>query len=115
MPESQRPDPKSKTEREIQLHNPETLAQYEAVAPGIAKITIEEWRRSLAHRRSMERADLARSNAGLVAGLIVALYGLNVALRLGLSGHEVSATIVASVDLLSLVAVFIKGSNNRKR
>lgn len=68
---------------------------------------------SLAHRQDMDYAK--RSFAGLVAGFIVAVLFLGVAAWLISSGHGVAGTVLGSVDLVALTAVFVLSHRNGRK
>ena len=61
------------------------------------------------HQMSMERAELRLEWAGLISALTIALSFLAVSAGLIVGGHEVSGTLLGTVDLVALATVFVKG------
>ena len=59
-------------------------------------------------------ADIKRSNWGLAAGFIVAVVGLVAAFLMVDRGNAVAGAVVASLDLVGLVAVFVYGTVSRR-
>ena len=94
------------------------LAAYEQVVPGAADRLLDRMEKQSDHRMTMEasvvRGGSRRSWGGLVAGVVVALSFLFVSAWLISEGHGVEGTILGTVDLVSLVAVFVIG-DVRKR
>ena len=70
---------------------------------------------SLAHRQAMDQGQSKRSFAGLVAGFLIAVMFLGVAAWLISSGHEIAGTVLGSVDLAGLTAVFVLSYRNGRR
>ena len=70
---------------------------------------------SLAHRQAMDQGQSKRSFAGLVAGFLIAVMFLGVAAWLISSGHEIVGTVLGSVDLAGLTAVFVLSYRNGRR
>ena len=104
------------------LPPPEDLAKYnDAFTNGAEKIfnlTDGEAK----HRISLEswetKGDIIRSFAGVVAGLIISLFGFYISWDLASKGYEWVAGVIAVSDITALVAVFIYGtrtSNDTKK
>ena len=60
-------------------------------------------------------ADVTRANRGLWAAVAVAVAFLAVAAVVILEGHDAAGIVIASVDIVSIVAVFIYGTESRRR
>ncbi len=71
------------------------------------------------HRQYLEKrvinSDIYKSYAGMICGLVVAVYALFVAKEIALNGHPAVAAIIASFDIAALVGIFVIGSNLRKQ
>ncbi len=59
--------------------------------------------------------DVARANRGLWVAAGVAIAILVVAALVILEGHDTAGIVIASVDIGSIVAVFIYGTESRRR
>ena len=98
------------------LPSPESLQQFENVLPGAAREIVDMAKSEQEYRHRITQAVVkheARGNAmGVVAGLIVALVALSIAYLLGRDGHTVAASIIAGIDLVGLVAVFVIGQKS---
>lgn len=101
------------------LPPPELLRTYDEVVPGSAKQLIDTFDRQTHHRMELEEAvifgDVARANRGLWVAASVAIAFLVVAAVVILTGHEIAGIILASVDIASIVGVFIYGTESRRR
>ncbi len=90
---------------------PDLLRDYETVLPGVANRLVVQMEANGSHRRYMDKATLflrqGRSYLGLGAGLFVVLKFLDVSYRLVTAGHEVAGTVLGTVDLVALAAVFV--------
>jgi uncharacterized membrane protein len=92
---------------------PEQLREYESVLPGLADRIVQMAEREQNQRHAMQRATILGSQEitkrGQQYGLAVAVIVLVVAMILVLTGHDKAGMVLASVDLVSLVAVFVVG------
>ena len=90
---------------------PDLLQDYEKALPGLANRLVSQMEANGAHRRYMDKVTLllrqGRSYLGLGAGLFVVLRFLDVSYRLVTAGHEVAGTVLGTVDLVALAAVFV--------
>ena len=90
---------------------PDLLRDYEKVLPGVAHRLVVQMEANGAHRRYMDKATLflrqGRSYLGLGAGLFVVLKFLDVSYQLIVAGHEAAGTVLGTVDLVALAAVFV--------
>ena len=70
------------------------------------------------HRMALEKhvvtGDSRRSYLGLILGFIIALTFLGGAIFLIYNGHTVPGLLLGGLDLVSLVSVFVIGTNSRK-
>ena len=75
--------------------------------------------RQAAHRQSLEqtaiKGDTVRANMGLAAGFIVAMFALWISYDLVKSGHQISGSVIGTASLVSLVSVFVYGSQSRRK
>lgn len=72
-------------------------------------MTPELWAKLVDHQTTLERSQLRLEWAGLLAAWSIALCFLIVSGLLIADGHDVAGTILGSVDLVGLVAVFLAG------
>lgn len=95
------------------LNHPDVLRAYHEISPDLLDRVVLMAEKQGDHRRSMEaivvRGQVANARLGMWLGLVVALVGLGVTAYLGHLGHAVAATIVACVDLVALVGIFVRG------
>lgn len=100
--------------------HPDLLERYERVVPGAAREFLDAVREERLHRyrgddieremlKRLAEAEIRNSRLGLVFGFVIGMTGLIVACICALTDHEMTAAIVAGVDLLALVAVFVTG------
>jgi len=101
-----------------QLPSAKELREIDAVVPGGAERMLVLLEKQSEHRQFIEkvaiRGDTGRANMGLAAGFVVAMFGLWVGWDLVRSGHQLAGAVVGTVDLVSLVTVFIYGSATRR-
>lgn len=101
------------------LPRPEDLAKYDHVVPGSAQRIIAMAERQAAHRQHLEviavEGGNRRANWGLLAGFTIAIVFLVVSALLISNGHPVPGTILGTVDLVSLVGVFVFGRVDQRR
>jgi len=96
------------------LPHERTLEAYERISPGAARMIFTNFDEQGKHRRAIELYTITwgnyRSFAGLVRGLIVTLAFLLVSYLLIKGGHGVEGTVLGTLDLIGLVAVFVYGT-----
>lgn len=68
--------------------------------------------RMIDHQMAMERSESQREWAGLAAAWTISIAFLIVSAYVITSGYEVGGTILGTVDLVALVAVFVTGRGN---
>ena len=89
------------------------LAELEKVHPGAAALIISVFESQSKHRQTLEstklNADIASEKRGSWQGFGIAVIGLGIAGLLGYTGHDWAAGILGTVDLVSLVTVFVVG------
>lgn len=99
------------------LPPPETLKAYDIVEPGLARRIFDLAERQAEHRMELEKAvvfgDGRRSWAGLVLGFIIACLFLGSSTYIIIEGHDLAGGLLAGGGLVSLVSVFIYGTNVR--
>jgi uncharacterized membrane protein len=97
------------------LPHERTLEGYERIVPGSAEKIINAFVDQGEHRRRIEsyaiKWDNIRSFAGLGAGFVISILVMILAYDLIRTGHGTEGTILASVDLVGLVAVFVYGTH----
>jgi len=124
-------DPATVTVSRTEIHagplpHPQILAGYEAVIPGAADRILrmtEKYHQHLIetediqsrHVIEMAKSDSRRAWAGLIAGFMIALAFLGVSAWLIASGHETSGAVLGTVDIVSLVGVFVYGYRLREK
>lgn len=95
------------------------LAKYESITPGLADRIVGMAERQASHRQRLEERafahDARRSWGGLAAGWTVAVSCFAGAVFLVNGGHPVSGTLLGTVDLAALVAVFVLGRQGQKK
>jgi uncharacterized membrane protein len=92
---------------------PQMLAAYEKARQGLADRIVAMAEREQGQRHHCERVatenDTARSRDGQRFGFAIAVLFLAVSAILILAGHGAEGTIIASVDIIGLAAVFVTG------
>jgi uncharacterized membrane protein len=100
------------------LPPPDILKEYnDAFSNGAERIFLEA-KKQTDHRIKMESIvipeEQKQSRRGQTFGFILALAFLIASFTLIFTGHEASGTIIGSIDLVALVAVFVYGRNYQK-
>ncbi len=94
------------------------LERYNGAVPNGAERIVAMVEQQAAHRMALESkvvdADVKRAKEGLYAGVIVALAFLGVAAFLINAGHDIAGGILGTVDIASLVGVFVYGTVMRR-
>lgn len=100
------------------LPTPALLKEFDNVVPGCAERIIRMAEEQAKHRQLLERTviigDSKRANQGLWVGGTIAFLFLVGAVFLIYNGHDWAGGILASVDLVSIVGVFIYGTVSRR-
>ncbi len=100
------------------LPHPADLAAYASISPDLVNRIVVMAEAEGDHRRSLERrlvtAAIWRGYIGQVFGLAVGLGGLATAAFLGYHNHPAVAAIVAGIDIVGLVGVFVLGRRQDK-
>lgn len=89
------------------LPHPQTLADYEKVYSGTAKIIVEAFQKQVDHRINMESGELKQSYVGQFFAFVVALVLLAVAVLAIINGYSAVATTICSVTLVSVIYAFV--------
>lgn len=101
------------------LPPPDVLARYNDAVPNGAERIMRMAEKQADHRISLEKqvmsADIRRSNAGLAAGLIVAIAFLVASYLLINDGHEEAGAFLGTVDIGGLVGAFVYGTISQRR
>jgi uncharacterized membrane protein len=103
------------------LPHPEILAGYEATLPGAAERILTHMENEGHHRRELEKAEvehlqrahllqIRHQGRGQLFGLLVAFGGFALSAFAIYCGHPKTAAVIAGVDLLGLVTVFVTGA-----
>ena len=98
------------------LPHPEILGGYEKVLAGSADRILKMAEKQLDHRISIENKMANGENQsrllGLIAGFLIATFGLSGSVYLGYNGKTWASGIMSAGTLVGLVAVFVKGSSD---
>lgn len=101
------------------LPPPEVLKQYNEAFPNGAERIFKEAQKQTDHRISLEKhaipENLRQSAKGQIFGFIIALAFLIASFILVYTGHDVAGTIMGTVDIAALVAIFVYGRNTQKK
>lgn len=93
---------------------PEVLEGYERIVPGSAKLIFDNFEAESTHRRKLESKasdrDTFRSIAGMIAGFVVALLLIGVAVFTIREGHPGPGATIIVGGLASAVSIFVTGS-----
>ena len=95
------------------LPPPDVLERYAELIPSAGDRILTMAEQALAHDIHMETEGAKRASQGLIAGTTVALAALAVALVAILSGEPIVGGVIAGVDLVGLVGVYIYGTRPR--
>ncbi len=101
------------------LPHPVILEQYEKICPGAAERILKMAEEQSNHRRTLE-AIVIRSNTrnsfwGILSGLLIGIFGLIVVAICAFLGYQGLAGIIATLDICSLVGIFVYGSQQNKK
>lgn len=100
------------------LPAPQTLKEYGDVVQSAPERIIQQFELQANHRRQLEdkviTAQLKESGVGQWMGFIICFLFLGVSAALILSGHDVSGTILGTVDIVALVSLFVLGKRSQK-
>ncbi|WP_298797037.1 DUF2335 domain-containing protein [uncultured Pseudonocardia sp.] len=92
-----------------QFPTPADLMAYEQCMPGATARLVRMAEKEQEHRHQMNLESAKLRQRGQRFGLTIALAFLAVAGVLIFTGHDTAGTIIGSVDLVALVAVFVTG------
>lgn len=96
------------------LPEPSVLSEYDQVLPGLADRIVNMAESEATHRQRMQSRLLElssrRSFAGLIAGFIIALSSLAVAVWIINNGHYIAGTVLVSCDIVALTTIFVLGT-----
>lgn len=79
------------------------------------KDTRDLYKLVLKRRYRIERERFWLNFCGLITGFLIALAFLGVSAWLIHEGHDVSGTILATVDIVALASVFVYANSGRRR
>ncbi len=100
------------------LPPPLVLREYNAIIPGLAERIVAQAEQQTEHRIRLEtrviNADILKSWAGLICGLIVSLTCIGSGVTCILYGHDWAGTTIATGAVVGLVSTFIYGTAVRK-
>lgn len=91
---------------------PEDMKAWENLVPGSANKLFEEYICQLQHRRKVNTVDMIFAFYGPALGFIIVLVFLSAAVWLINKGFSVEGTVLGSVDIASLAAVFAIGNRS---
>ena len=97
----------------------EAFEHYERVCPGAADRIIAMAEQQASHRQELEKrreATISRnSQIGIVSALLLAIFILVGGVICVILGHDWAGGVIVSLDLGSLCAVFVYGTNMRDK
>lgn len=100
------------------LPPPALLESYDRILPGAAERIFVMAEKQSDHRQALEKTivngDAMRANAGLLAGLVVALTVVISAVILISNGHDWAGATMATGVVVALTGIFVYGSQSRK-
>lgn len=101
------------------LPPPGVLQGYDACLPGAANRILTMAEEQASHRRRLEQVVVEgghkRANVGLWLGFAISLFALGLSAWVITQGYEVAGTIIGSLDVCSLAAVFVVGRVDQRR
>lgn len=93
--------------------SPEELAKYQQVSRDVLMAVMDQVKEQGTHRRALEveaqKYSFTLAKRGQIFALATGLCGLGAVVALGYFGHPASAAIIGALDLLGLVAAFLRG------
>jgi uncharacterized membrane protein len=101
------------------LPPPDILRGYDQIVPGAAARILKMAEEQAQHRQNLERIVIEggskRANMGLWLGFILSMVVLALSAALIFNGYEIAGTVIGSIDLVSLVTVFVVGRIDQRR
>jgi uncharacterized membrane protein len=101
------------------LPPPQVLSDYERIVPGSAAKILNMAVGQSEHRKSLEAkvidSNITNSRLGLYFGLVIGLVGIIAGTYLGLYDKQIAGGVIGGGSLVSLVGVFIYGSQQRQK
>ena len=101
------------------MPSPDALRRYNEVIPGLGDRIVVQWESQTAHRQSLERQtiqnDILLSRLGLVAAFVIAVTFFMGGVFLIYNGFAWAGTTIITSTVVSLVGLFIYGTNNRRQ
>lgn len=101
------------------LPNPDTLKKFDEIVPGAADRVITQFELQSEHRRYLEKRfsvhEIIKSYLGLACGFIIGAGSVGGGIWLAVSGNDILAGIIGGGGIIGLVAVFVYGTNARKK
>ena len=99
------------------LPPPEVLEKFESIVPGAAERIIKMAEDQSTHRKDLEKkvieSDIARSKWGQILGFMIAIGGLIASIIVAVYGSAIAGSIIGVGTLASLVSVFMYGSKTQ--
>jgi hypothetical protein len=90
------------------------MQAWEDLVPGSASRLFDEYILQLRHRRRIDSSDAVLAFFGPVLGFLVVLAFLGTAAWLIHTGFRIEGTVLGSVDIVSLAAVFVVGADRKR-
>jgi len=101
------------------LPHPGILKEYDEIVPGTTDRILRQAEQQTNHRIGLEAkvidADIRRADRGLWAGLAVAIVSIVGGCALVFADHDWAGATIATATVVSLVTVFVYGSQARKQ
>ena len=95
------------------------LERYDKIVPGAAERIIGMAERQASHRQSLEKeviaSDIRNSGRGLLFGFLIGLVGIGGGAVVSIFGQPGIGVTISIVSLVSLVGVFVYGSQQRRK
>ncbi len=91
---------------------PRDVAAYGEIHPDLVDRIVSGAEAERSHRHKIDLLQSLRALMGLVTGFAVSVLFLAVSAWLIYNGHGIAGTVLGSVDLVALTAVFVLGRHN---
>src|SRR5262245_27976284 len=91
------------------MPSPRILGEYNEIVPGAAERILKLFEEQVHHRFALDRSEIRRTWAGLIAGFVIAMSFGAAGVWLISLGRSWEGTAFLTADLVSLVYVFVIG------
>lgn len=101
------------------LPHPDTLQRFNEIVPGAADRILKQFEAQSEHRRYLEKRfsfhEIIKSYLGLACGFVIGAGAIGGGIWLAVLGNNILGGIIGSTGIIGLVAVFVYGTNSRKK